>query len=435
MTAMQRATSFGLTDMRGMVYIPAPQGPAHPFDPALYQQCPGPLPYFLGQTQVYDCQGNPQPALLDAKYTIYNDSDFYNADFTPLWGVSGSQYRDDLGRYKAELNANYIRPYDWQPNPAIRNHQPFLNYAKTLGMHVSIPISTYTLKIMCGDASGDWKQNVDWVFGQIYKSSVVDKAAGMLEIFNEFDVNYCKNPNFVAQVAAEWKRMEDQNNIPDAQRLLISFPVTFGIANGLPGGNVLGVFNAIVAAPTLGIDFWKARIVYAVNTFNDGAFMRNWLTVTLPAWFTQHGIPTATPVVFTEYGRSSDQTTPPDETGQAAWVKTQFQTMWTNKPTNFLGAMAFVNEYRYWIAPPEPNFTITNFNQGPGNWGKPAAMSVHTQTYQNPNAPIGTLWSAQYQIDPQNPRQAYCEVAKVYFGTGTPPQCGSGGGSGVVVPK
>ncbi len=424
MSATERAANFGLTDIRAMVYIPGPIGPAKPVSTApAYQSCPSALPYFLNQDlAVYDCQGQPA-GQQDAKYTIYNDSDFYNANFTPLWGVVGNQYRDDLGRYKTELNANYIRPYDWQANPAIRNHHPFLNYAKSLGMHVSIPISTYNLRLMCGEKiPGDWQQNVQWIFNEVYQSGAVDKAAGILEIFNEYNVNSCKNPQFVAQVAAEWNRLENERNVPDAQRLLIGFPVTFGEQNGIPGGAGLDVFNAIKNDPKLGTDFWIARVVYAVNTFNSGAFMLTWTTTTLPAWFTQNGMPAHTPVVFTEYGRSSDEADPPNETGQATWVMGQFQSMWP-KPANFLGAMAFVNEYRPWLTSPEPNYGLANFGQGSGSWGKPAATYVHSEMYQNPNAPMGQLWNALYQIDPQKPRPAYCAVGKVFFGSGTQPAC------------
>jgi hypothetical protein len=431
MTAMQRAAAFGISDIRGVAYIPGPQGPAKPIDPSFYPNISA-LPYFLGGLQTYTPKGDPftpqDPCTIPGTsslglcqtWTIWNDSDFYNADFASLWSAGTDRGRDDLGRFKAELNANYIRPYDWQANPQIRNHHPFLDYANSLGMNVSIPISNYTYKVICGSIpkDKDWQQKVKWVFDDMYKSGSIDRAAGMLEIFNEFDASECQNATYVAKIAQYWKSLEDGKNIPDTQRLPISFPVTFAITNGLPGGAVLDAFNAIKNMPGLGLNFWKSRVIYAVNTFNSGPFMKNWLTNTLPAWFTQNGIPADTPVVFTEYGRSSG-----NEDDQADWVKAQFQALWPNKPKNFLGACAFVNEYRFWLQAPEPNFTLMNFNQGSGSWGKPKAMYVHTEQYQNPNADIGTLWTAQYQIDPQKPRKAYCEIGKVYFGSKTPPAC------------
>lgn len=426
MTAMERAHRFGLSDIRGIAYIPGPQGPEKPLDPRFG----GVLPYFQGEIQTYDLQGNPyyQPgdpnnpkAKLNAKYTIYYDSDFYNADFRQLWGKDAPggvdrQGRDDLGRYKVELNANFIHLYDWTTSRKLRNHDPFLTYADQLDMHVTIPISNYTYKIICGSESGNWQENVKQVFRDIYEDDrIPDPAAGVLKIFNEFDGSECQRADLVAQIALYWKDLEDQRNIPDRNRLPIIFPVTFSIKYGLPGGAVLDVFNAIIAEPRLGLDFWKARVIYATNPFNDGPFMRNWIESDLPAWFMGRNIPTNTPVMFTEYGRSLNESNPPTETGQAEWVKDQFQSMWRpSKPAYFLGACAFVNEYRFWLAAPEPNFALTDFNRGGGAWNKPRVTYIMTEKYQNPNAPMGERWEAKYQVDPQKPRPAYCEVARIY---------------------
>lgn len=414
-TAMQRAALFGITDIRGVVYIPGPQGPARPIDPSF--NAPSGLPMFIGQLRTFTPSGQPFGQPLDAKFTIYNDSDFYNADFPVLWGPAGGRGRDDLGRFRKELNVNYIRPYDWQSNAAFRNHAPFLAYAAQLGMRVSIPISNYTLKIMCNQVptDRDWKGKIAGVFNQVYgaKGTMADRAAGALEIFNEYDNFFCRNAKFVVDVAAEWKRLEDLRSLPDSQRLPIIVSVTFSLKNGLPGGAILDVFKEMSARPQLGAGFWRARMIHAVNTFNDGPFMRTWVTTNLPQWYRRNSVPADTPVVFTEYGTSSAVI---GESRQATRVAAQFSSMWTPaKPANFLGAMAFVPEYRFWERGPEPDFAILNFNGGPGSWGKPATMFVQTVQYQNPNAPLGQLWTARYQVDPQRPRQAYCEVGKVFY--------------------
>jgi len=425
MTAMERAQKFGISDIRGIAYIPGPAGPEKPLDPRFG----GVLPYFQGEIQTYDKSGNPyyQPdpnnprAKLNVKYTIYYDSDFYNADFRDLWGKDvNKQGRDDLGRYKAELNANFIHLYDWNTDRRFRNHDPFLKYAKNLGMNVTIPISNYIYEIMCGSnpdvPQQDWPKYVKQLFDDIYEGSLnPDPAAGVLKIFNEFDVSQCKRADLVAQAALYWKELEDELAVPDRNRLPVIFPVTFGIKHDLAGGAVLDAFNAILAEPRLGLAFWKARVIYATNPFNDGPFMREWIDHQLPAWFMGHNIPVDTPVMFTEYGRSSDESNPPNEAGQAAWVKRQFQSMWQPaKPVNFLGACAFVNQYRFWLKAPEPNFALMDFNRGSGAWNQPVAMYVQTEKYQNPNAPLGQKWDASYQVDPQKPRPAYCEVARVY---------------------
>ena len=289
------------------------------------------------------------------------------------------------------------------------------------GLRVTIPISNYTYGLMC--SSGNWQATIRGVFKDVYgNGSTPHSAAGMLKIFNEYDVSNCQNAQYVAQAALYWKQLEDGANVPDAQRLPIIFPVTWSIQNGIPGGAVLSAFNAIKNNPGLGLAFWQARVVYATNPFNPGTEVYNWITTALPSWFQQHGIPSNTPVMFTEYGRSSDQSTPPNQAGQAEYVKGQFEAMYTNgkpKPNYFLGATAFVNEYRFWLDPPEPNFALTDFNKGGGTWNKPAAMYVHHQRYKNPNGG-GALWDAYYQVDLQQPRPAYCEIAKVFLATVQP---------------
>jgi hypothetical protein len=445
LTATQRAAQFGLSEIRGVAYIPGPQlsgcvsihveaGKIHcfgstgakvpiPLDPNLTSNSV--LPYFENGLQTYTVGGGLSQ-YLDVKYTINYDSDFYNADFQPLWGTPG---RNDLGRYVSELNANFVHLYDWNAvDPTQRNHKPFLDYASSLGLHVTIPISNYTYQIICGNIPSvtNWQTNVAGVFNVVYanQSTTPHPAAGMLKIFNEYDASVCKNANYVAEVAAYWNQLENMLGVPDAQRLPIIFPVTFGEKHGLPGGAVLDAFNAIKNNSALGLSFWQARVIYATNPFNSGAFMKDWINDTLPKWLARNGIPSDTPVMFTEYGRSSDEAAPPNESGQATWVKEQFEAMYVPaKPTNFLGATAFVNEYRFWLARPEPNFALAEFNQGGGTWNLPSMLYTQMQMYQNPNAPIGTLWTAYYQVDPQKPRPAYCEIGKVFFGTSSPPQC------------
>jgi len=436
LTATQRAAQFGISDIRGIGYIPGPEGPAKPIDPSF--GLADPLPYFQNTLQTYMpdrttpyCQPHDPPYHtchpLDATYTIYYDSDFYNADFELLWGSPGVG-RDDLGRYKFELNANFIYLYDWTQNTRLRNHIPFLDRAHALGLRVAIPISNYTYEIMCGRVGGvtDWKTGVMNEFNEVYANGSSDPhpAAGVLKIFNEYDGSVCENPDFVAQVALYWKQLENARNVPDPQRLPIIFPVTFGIKHGIAGGAGLSAFDAINSMPGLGLSFWKARVIYATNPFNDGSFMKRWITTELPNWFATHNIPMDTPVMFGEYGRSSDESVPKTEAGQATWVKGQFDAMYIpKKPAGFLGAAAFINEYRFWLKPPEPNFALTDFGRGGGSWNQPAAKYIQHQLYQNPNGQPGQPWSAYYQVDQQKPRPAYCEIATVFYGNEMRPAC------------
>jgi hypothetical protein len=89
--------------------------------------------------------------------------------------------------------------------------------------------------------------------------------------------------------------------------------------------------------------------------------MKTWLTQTVPAWLGQNGIPPETPITFAEYGRSSDESNPNNEQGQAAWIDGQFAAVWPKPIEQFLGACLFVYDTQFWKDPPEPNYAATDF--------------------------------------------------------------------------
>jgi hypothetical protein len=107
------------------------------------------------------------PGWNSVKFTQTEDSDFANDAFASLWGKSyqeayqpsystpannGTNYRDDLGTL-AKDGFNLIRLYDWNPSRGTAPAEPFvgldhinfLNYAKSLGMKVVVPVSNYFL--------------------------------------------------------------------------------------------------------------------------------------------------------------------------------------------------------------------------------------------------------------------------------------------------
>lgn len=413
MTALDRAQSFGLGDLRGVAYMPGPlaiDGSQNP------QKAGG--SYFL----------NIQDGV-NVNYTIYYDSDFYNADFAGLWS-NASGGRDDLRRFAQQLNANFVHLYDWNPGTQagapsggkMRDHIPFLNYANSLGMKVSIPISNDQLKTAyCTGNTALAQQNAQNMFNEIYGATgvTVHPAAGVLKIFNEPDVSNCANMALVANACAIWKALEDARGVTDENRLPIIFPVTFGVFNGLPGGSVLGAWQAISGNSQLGTSFWNERIVYATNPFNDGDFMSNWITQTLPAWLAQNNIPAATPIMFTEYGRSSDESSPPNEQGQATWVDGQFGAIWPKPVKQFLGACLFLYDTQFWKAPPEPNYTATDFvinSGGTSQWPLPASDFQIDQKYWNPNGNngAGAIWDWNYNVQQLSERPSYWKVAARY---------------------
>lgn len=413
MNSLDRAKRFGLDDLRGVAYKPGPLA----IDGSQNPQKPGGS-YF---ENVVDG--------LDVKYTIYYDSDFYNSDFDRLWSASNGG-RDDLRRFREQLNANFVHLYDWNPGkqpgaPAgdkMRDHIPFLDYAKSLALKVTIPISNDQMKnAYCANNSGLAQQNAQNMFNEIYSGAGVapHPAAGVLKIFNEPDGSECKDVTLVANACAIWKALEDARSVPDENRLPIIFPVTFGVSNGIPGGGMLPAWQAIRDNNQLGETFWSDRIIYATNPFNDGQFMQGWLTQTLPNWFAQNGIPPQTPIMFAEYGRSSDESNPNNEQGQAAWVDAQFAALWPKPVEQFLGACLFLYDTQFWKAPPEPNFTATDFaikTAGTSQWPLPATDFQVNQKYWNPNGGngAGAIWDWNYNVQRLIERPSYWKVAQRY---------------------
>jgi hypothetical protein len=412
MNVRERVKAYGLEDIRGIAYKPGPLAIDGSQNPKKE-----------GGSYFENIKDG-----VDVKYTIYYDSDFYNGDFDRLWSGSGGG-RNDLRRFKEQLNVNFVHLYDWNPGAQagapnggkMRDHVPFLDYANGLGMKVTIPISNDQLKTAYCTGNMDLaRANARNMFNEIYGPAGTSPhpAAGVIKIFNEPDVSECKNIRLVSDACAIWKSLEDERGVPDENRLPIIFPVTWGISNGIPGGGMLPAWQAIRDNRELGEAFWVARIIYATNPFNSGKEMRNWLTQTLPPWFAQHGIPSETPVMFTEYGRSSDESSPNNEQGQATWVDEQFAIM-GDKPAGFLGACLFLYDTQFWKAPPEPNYTATDFvinGTGTSRWPLPASDFPMKQTYWNPNGNngAGAVWDWNYNVQRLSERPSYWKVADHY---------------------
>ena len=412
MNVQDRVKAYGLDDIRGIAYKPGPLALNGSQNPTKE-----------GGSYFEDVKEG-----IDVKYTIYYDSDFYNSDFDCLWSAKGGG-RDDLRRFKEQLNVNFVHLYDWNPGTQkgapnggkMRNHTPFLDYANSLGIKVTIPISNHQLeKAYCAGDMKEARANAQNMFNEIYGSAGTSPhpAAGVLKIFNEPDASKCKKVALVADACEIWMSLENDRQVPDTNRLPIIFPVTFAISNGMPGGGMLPGWQAIKDNSKLGEAFWRERIIYATNPFNNLADMQLWLTETVPAWFNNNGIPAETPIMFTEYGRSSDESTPKDEDGQAKWVGEQFEIM-KHKPKGFLGACLFLYNTQFWKDPPEPNFTATDFvikNGGNSRWPLPKKDFQKKQKYWNPNGRNGEgeTWDWNYNVQQLRERPSYWKVAEHY---------------------
>ena len=404
-TAMERMKRLGLTDMRGIAYDPGPAADAngkYGFTPSDFVEV---------------------PEHTERKYTIYNDSDFANADFSSLWGKGpDGNGRDDLRRFKEELNVNFVTLYDWNAGsdaiPQMRDHQAFFNYADSLGIKVTASVSDWIRReqLCSSDAArrAEGYRGVERIAAEIYPDGKPLGGAGMIKIFNEPE-NQSACPQWASLVAESIATIQAQENalgVAEADRLPIFVPTTFGITNGIPGGVMSDIHDKIVAHPKLGEGFWKSRMVIAVNPFNEGFFMKTWLETTLPKFETAHGIPTDTPVIFTEYGKSSGELGN-DVNKQAAWVDEQFQAMKKHPTPSFLGTVAFVNQVRPWLSGTEVGFGLLEFDGNGGSWSYPSENYLAKVTYKNPNGG-GNKWDGAYPVQRQTPRPAYGKVADAY---------------------
>lgn len=404
LTAMQRLEKLGLTDVRGIAYDPGPDA--------------------LNGKWAYKKSGDiitdDKPTPVD--YTIYYDSDFASADFSALWGKGpDGRGRDDLRRFKTQLNTNLITLYDWNAGssdrPVMREHKPFFEYADSLGMKATAAVGSWIFEHqLCRHDRGTYEEGLSGakrVVEEIYPNGKPIAGLGMIKIFNEPDAKGC--PSFgtiTADTIAQVVATEDALGVADADRVPIFAPVTYSIYDGLPGGALGDIHAAVIAHPKLGETFWKERMVIAVNPFNHGYEMKQWLTADLPAFQTRKGISKDTPVIFTEYGKTTGELND-DVNEQAKFVDEQFQAMKVHPTPQFVGTVAFLNQVRPWETGTEVGFGLMEFGGDGGGWNLPANDYLQTVEYRTPHEKRWN-WKGTFPVLRQTPRPAYYKVAEAY---------------------
>ncbi len=229
----------------------------------------------------------PEPSDYDARFTCrfpdgckYFDSDFYNTDFTLLWGAGG---RDDVKTLSVTVHANNLHLYDWS---TCRDHLPFLNYANTNGLTVWVPFSNFNVEDPFDPAR---RENIENIFREIYGldrsnngRKTPNPAVVVWGVGNEFDINKFP-PRNVAQVVRIIVDLENAAGITDANKLVFTSPVSFAALAGKPAAiqQMLELQRAFIDAGLA--DIWYTRFLASTATTNDAAFMQNYLTNTFPA--------------------------------------------------------------------------------------------------------------------------------------------------------
>jgi hypothetical protein len=208
--------------------------------PALAQSS---IPPNLTQLRPIKCIAyDPKPS--DFPQNAYFDSDFFNSDFTGIWGDDGQPgARNDLKTF-ADAKLNLLHLYNW--NAQRVDHTSFLDAALAKGMKVMVPVNNFTAGTIVGQTPGcdcPWGYQaafniISGIFNQVYVngSKAPHPAAAMWGIYNEYDLNRI-NPVDVAFVAQVIITLEDAAGIPAANRLPITAPVSDAIwyADSRPG--------------------------------------------------------------------------------------------------------------------------------------------------------------------------------------------------------
>ena len=222
---------------------------------------PSAIPPQLTQLRPIQCIAyDPKPS--DFFQNAYFDSDFFNADFTAIWGDDGQAgARKDLSTF-AGVRLNMLHLYNW--NAQRTTHKAFLDAAQKLGIKVMVPISNFTAQTItgttdCPSCPKGYKAALDLVrgiFNQVYinGSKTPHPAAAMWGIYNEYDLNKY-DPVNVAFVAQAILTVENEAGIPAANRLPITTPVSDATWN-TQARNAAGLPSALNSALKRAADQW-----------------------------------------------------------------------------------------------------------------------------------------------------------------------------------
>jgi hypothetical protein len=161
------------------------------------------------------------------------------------------------------------------------------------------------------------------------------KAAGIWGIGNEFDLAGGFSVTDVAKMIQILVNVEASLNIPPSALLPITAPVSFADPTGenIPGivaiKNLHGALKAANLEP-----IWDTRIIASTNPQNDGNYIKNYIDVTFPSYYSR------LPFFFAEMGVpiKADSIVNTEEK-QAEWVLSQLQN--ATPRNNFLGACVF----------------------------------------------------------------------------------------------
>ncbi len=365
------------------------------------------------------------------------DSDYYNNDFSAMWGQGG---RDDL-KTMSSIGGNLLHIYNWNPQ---RDHQRFLNYAAANKIGVTIPISNYTSCIMHNGCEGTGYKNaydnIKNIFDEIYlpgNDKKPHRAAAIWGLFNEIDYNGI-NPQDVVFAVQAVLDLEKKAGIAEADTLPFFVSTSDAIVDGQSAG--IGVTrqvrDALLASSKTSTkkvwgnmpfgldpipdDFWRTRYVASTNPFQDATQLSKIIFEKWPAAFTgDTKWNTLPPLFFGEMGR--DATTPgptpptPDQyQSTAKYIRDELRctnptaTSGSSPGGYFLGAamFEFTQEFK---ESPNPDLPPDK-NPPYAWWGLQAAIPGQSTNES-------TSYGATYLLDKLDPKATWTAVTNSFADT------------------
>lgn len=268
----------------------------------------------------------------------YFDTDFTNSTFPLIWGEANGG-RGDVANLGG-IGVNFLHLYNWSVPPALgsspgsyqRDHLSFLKECGRANVNVFVPISNYFMEQINQGNGTTVKSQILAMVTEVYDGGTTPVAgAGMWGVANEYDLAGGFNVHDVVRAIAYLLQAEQSLNIPTANLLPVTSPVSFG-AGSLPPGIAAIQALQTAANTTLGPDFWNKRFVASTNPFNDGNFLSHYISTTFPQYFPD------LPFFFAEMGINlNGQATTEQE--QATYVHDQLNN--TKMSGNFLGRCVF----------------------------------------------------------------------------------------------
>ncbi|TQV88817.1 hypothetical protein [Aliikangiella coralliicola] len=273
----------------------------------------------------------------------YFDSDYYNSDFSLLWGTS-ARGRNDLNNLSTNLGVNFVHLYNWSVPPAPgstpgdyqRDHVPFLNACENEGIKVFVPISNYFLE-QINQGNTQVKSQIKSMVTEVYAAGASTKpnGAAIWGIGNEYDLATSFTAADVATAISYLLDAEKGLGVPSSNLLPITSPVSFAV-HSIPNAPAISALQTLQQAFTAAglTSTWDDRFIASVNSFNTGSFLKNYVDTTFPQYFPD------LPFFFSEMGINLvPNGYPSTEKDQADYVADQLKN--TAPSGNFLGTCVF----------------------------------------------------------------------------------------------